>query len=85
MDGYAQSAQTCRASASGIVDACGASGAPGAPSQSHAFISYVREDSGEIDALQKMLEAAGIPVWRDTTSLWPGETGHRPVAKTPAR
>jgi hypothetical protein len=39
----------------------------------HAFISYVREDSSEADALQCMLEAAGIPVWRDTASLWPGE------------
>jgi TIR domain len=43
------------------------------PSQSHAFISYVREDSGEADALQKLLEAAEVPVWRDTSSLWPGE------------
>ena len=39
----------------------------------HAFISYVREDSGEVDALQRTLEASGIPVWRDTASLWPGE------------
>jgi hypothetical protein len=39
----------------------------------HVFISYVREDSGEVDELQKRLEAVGIPVWRDTSSLWPGE------------
>jgi WD40 repeat protein len=39
----------------------------------HAFISYVREDSGEVDELQQALEAAGVPVWRDTASLWPGE------------
>lgn len=39
----------------------------------HAFISYVREDSDEVDALQSMLEAAGVPVWRDTSDLWPGE------------
>jgi hypothetical protein len=45
----------------------------GSLSPGHAFISYVREDSGRVDALQKMLEAAGIPVWRDTASLWPGE------------
>lgn len=44
-----------------------------APRQGHAFISYVREDSGEVDALEKALEEAGIPVWRDTSSLWPGE------------
>jgi hypothetical protein len=36
-------------------------------------MSYVREDSAEVDALQKALEEAGIPVWRDTSSLWPGE------------
>jgi hypothetical protein len=39
----------------------------------HAFISYVREDSGEVEVLQRMLEAAGVPVWRDTANLWPGE------------
>lgn len=50
-----------------------ASGIAGSPSQGHAFISYVREDSGEVDGLQKMLEDAGIPVSRDTFSLWPGE------------
>jgi len=39
----------------------------------HAFISYVREDSVEVDALQRSLEAAGVPVWRDTSDLWPGD------------
>lgn len=39
----------------------------------HAFISYVREDSGDVDQLQQMLEAAGVQVWRDTADLWPGE------------
>jgi hypothetical protein len=39
----------------------------------HAFISYVREDSHEVDQLQRTLEAAGILVWRDTADLWPGE------------
>jgi hypothetical protein len=48
-------------------------GAAGSPSRGHAFISYVREDSGKVDVLQRMLQAAGIPVWRDTASLWPGE------------
>jgi hypothetical protein len=38
-----------------------------------AFISYVREDSSRVDQLQQELEAAGIPVWRDTADLWPGE------------
>jgi hypothetical protein len=39
----------------------------------HAFISYVREDSRNVDHLQRTLQAAGIPVWRDTANLWPGE------------
>ena len=39
----------------------------------HAFISYVREDSNDVDSLQRMLEAAGVRVWRDTADLWPGE------------
>jgi len=39
----------------------------------HVFISYVREDSHRVDQLQQKLEAAGIPVWRDTADLWPGE------------
>jgi TIR domain/SEC-C motif len=39
----------------------------------HAFISYAREDSHRVDQLQRMLEAVGIPVWRDTTDLGPGE------------
>jgi hypothetical protein len=45
----------------------------GSPCQGHVFISYVREDSDEVNALQNTLEATGIPVWRDTASLWPGE------------
>jgi glycogen debranching enzyme len=39
----------------------------------HVFISYVREDSDRVDQLQRTLQAAGIPVWRDTADLWPGE------------
>jgi hypothetical protein len=39
----------------------------------HAFISYVRVDSLAVDGLQQALEAVGVQVWRDTTSLWPGE------------
>jgi hypothetical protein len=39
----------------------------------HAFISYVREDADRVDQLQQTLEAAGIPVWRDTGDLWPGQ------------
>ena len=39
----------------------------------HVSISYMREDSYQVDQLQRMLQAAGIPVWRDTADLWPGE------------
>jgi TIR domain-containing protein len=39
----------------------------------HVFISYVREDSIEVDRLQRLLESAGVRVWRDTADLWPGE------------
>ena len=39
----------------------------------HVFISYIREDSDRVDQLQRILQAAGIPVWRDTADLWPGE------------
>jgi virginiamycin B lyase len=38
----------------------------------YAFISYVREDSAEVDALQRVLEAAGVRVWRDTSDVRPG-------------
>jgi hypothetical protein len=46
---------------------------PGPGVRGHAFISYVREDSEHVDQLQHRLQAAGIPVWRDTRDLWPGE------------
>ncbi len=39
----------------------------------HAFLSYVREDSADVDRLEQVLRNAGVPVWRDTSALWPGE------------
>jgi TIR domain/UTRA domain len=39
----------------------------------HVFISYVRENSVNVDQLQRTLESAGVRVWRDTANLWPGE------------
>jgi hypothetical protein len=39
----------------------------------HAYMSYVREDSASVNRLQRVLEAAGIPVWRDSDDLWPGQ------------
>ncbi len=37
------------------------------------FVSYVREDAEQVDGLCRLLEAAGIPYWRDRTSLAPGD------------
>ena len=45
----------------------------------HAFISYVREDSDEIDKLERDLKAAGIAVWRDVRNLWPGQDWKREI------
>lgn len=39
---------------------------------SYAFVSYVREDSDPVDRLCAELRRAGIAVWRDKDSLWPG-------------
>ena len=39
----------------------------------HAFISYVREDAARVDELQALMEDAGVPIWRDTDVLLPGE------------
>lgn len=38
-----------------------------------AFLSYVHENSAEVDLLQQELEAAGITVWRDRDQLLPGD------------
>jgi hypothetical protein len=39
----------------------------------YAFLSYVRQDAPDVDRIQRILEAAGVRVWRDTANLWPGE------------
>lgn len=39
----------------------------------HAFVSYVHEDADAVDQLAAALQAASIPVWKDTQDLWPGE------------
>ena len=36
------------------------------------FISYASQDSRHADQLQRLLEDAGLQVWRDTANLWPG-------------
>ncbi|WP_275266189.1 toll/interleukin-1 receptor domain-containing protein [Nocardioides caldifontis] len=45
----------------------------------HAFISYVREDTVAVDELERVLSAAGIPVWRDVHSLFPGDAWKRRI------
>src|SRR6202050_4016471 len=42
-------------------------------SRGHVFISYVREDYDMVSSVVAALEAAGIPVWRDTADLLPGQ------------
>jgi len=37
----------------------------------HVFVSYVHEDSTQVDGLCAVLEAAQIPYWRDRKSLGP--------------
>lgn len=39
----------------------------------HAFLSYVHESAEAVEKLASVLTAAGIPVWKDTEALWPGE------------
>lgn len=39
----------------------------------HVFISYVSDDSEIVDRLQHDLESFGIAVWRDRSSLGPGD------------
>jgi WD40 repeat protein len=50
-------------------------------SAGHTFISYVREDSPEVDRLQRVLESAGVRVWRDTAELWPGQDWREHIRK----
>lgn len=38
-----------------------------------SLFSYVREDGAQVDRLQAALQAAGLPVWRDTKDIAPGD------------
>ncbi|WP_110590282.1 toll/interleukin-1 receptor domain-containing protein [Microbacterium suaedae] len=42
-------------------------------SGNHVFLSYITEDSEQIDEVQGALEAADFIVWRDKDKLWPGD------------
>jgi hypothetical protein len=46
-----------------------------------AFISYVHENSIQVDKLCKLLDAAGIPYWRDRTKLGPGDKWKAKIRK----
>jgi hypothetical protein len=43
------------------------------PDNKHAFVSHVHEDEKKVDNLCAVLEAAGIPFWRDRNDLGPGD------------
>ncbi len=47
----------------------------------HAFVSYVHEDSAAVDQLVAVLQAASIPVWKDSKDLWPGEDWQQKIRK----
>lgn len=40
---------------------------------SHVFVSYVRDNSAAVDQLCEELQAVGISVWLDRTSIQPGQ------------
>ncbi|GAA3134138.1 hypothetical protein GCM10020255_008710 [Rhodococcus baikonurensis] len=48
-------------------------------SAKHVFISYVRQDSAEVDKLCDLLKAANIAYWRDRESLGPGDAWKRVI------
>ena len=60
-------------SGSGDAPLSSASPTSGAAGSGHAFMSYDRDDSGEVDVLQHLLDAAGVRVWRDTGPEEPSE------------
>jgi hypothetical protein len=41
----------------------------------------VREDAHYVDQLQRVLEAADVPVWRDTADLWPGQDWRKMIRR----
>ncbi|WP_158854166.1 toll/interleukin-1 receptor domain-containing protein [Saccharothrix deserti] len=54
-------------------------------SPGHVFLSYVREDERRVGRLQHLLEAADLPVWRDTDNLWPGQDWKLEISKAIGR
>ncbi len=47
----------------------------------HVFISYVREDRTQIDRLCRDLQAAGVTVWLDRSSILPGQRWRAAIRK----
>lgn len=50
-----------------------------------AFLSYVHEDTVEVDRLQKFLESNGVTVWRDRSNLVPGDNWKHAIRDTITR
>jgi nucleoside phosphorylase len=51
------------------------------PTLGRVFLSYARENSGEVDRLAELLKGAGLDVWRDSADLWPGQDWRREIRK----
>ena len=41
------------------------------PKVQHAFVSYAHEDADAVSRLVSVLQAASIPVWKDTEGALP--------------
>lgn len=66
-------------------DRLGQGSAPLPLTAGKVFISYVREDSVDVDVLQRALETARVGVWRDTSDLWPGDDWRAKIREAIAR
>ncbi|MDM7885651.1 TIR domain-containing protein [Curtobacterium sp. RHCKG23] len=47
----------------------------------HVFISYVKEDTAEVDKLCRLLQQAEIPYWRDRKDLEVGDAWRRKISE----
>lgn len=50
-----------------------------------AFLSYVHEDTADVDRLQEFLESSGVTVWRDRSNLLPGDNWKQVIRDTITR
>lgn len=56
-------------------------GSQGVRPAGHVFVSYVREDAPGVGRLIDDLQSMGIPIWRDTDKLRPGERWRAAIAQ----